>query len=50
MRHINAPELAIFEEAAHGVLAFTDDEYQELQRIAEELKAVLMKAKQRLAA
>jgi hypothetical protein len=50
MPHINAPELAIFKEAAFTVLEFTDDEYRELQRLAQQLNAIFQKAKQRQAA
>ena len=50
MPHINAPELTIFKEAAFTVLEFTDDEYKELQRLAQQLNAIFQKAKQRQAA
>jgi hypothetical protein len=47
MPQINAPELGIFKEVAATVIVFTDDEHQELRRIAEQLKGILEKAKQR---
>ena len=47
---INAPELAIFKEAAFTVLEFNDDEYKELQRLVQQLNAIFQKAKQRKAA
>jgi hypothetical protein len=50
MPHINSPELAIFKEAAFTVLEFTDDEYRELQRLAQQLSGIFQKAKQRQAA
>lgn len=49
-RHINAPELAIFQEAAHTVLEFTEEECSELRQLARLLDEVFRKAKQRLAA
>jgi hypothetical protein len=50
MPYINAPELAIFKEAAFTTLDFTDEEYRELQRLAQQLNAIFQKAKQRKAA
>ena len=47
MPQINAPELGIFKEAAATVIVFTDEEYKELSRIAEQIKGVLDKAKKR---
>jgi hypothetical protein len=47
MPQINAPELAIFKEAAATVIVFTDEEYQELSNIAEQINGVLDKAKKR---
>jgi hypothetical protein len=47
MRNINAPELGVFKEAAATVILFTDEEYQELREIAEQLKTVIEKAKKR---
>ena len=50
MPQINAPELTVFKEAAFTVLEFTDEEYKEIQRLAQQLNAIFQKAKQRKAA
>lgn len=45
---INAPELGIFKEVAFTTLEFTDDEHKELQELAQQLNAVVQRAKRRL--